>query len=190
MNLAAMLLLGLLILALAYAVVLFNDLVNLKHNVARAWANIDVVLKQRHDELPKLIEVCKQYKQFEQSTLAQVIAARNQVQSAREAGNLGALGTAEGVLRGSLGQIFAVAEAYPELKANEHFMQLQTRISQLENAISDRREFYNDAVNINNVRVEQFPGSLIAGLFKFKQATLLVFGTNEKADVDVKALFG
>lgn len=190
MNPAAMLLLGLFILAVLYAVVLFNDLVRLKHNVAQAWANIDVVLKQRHDELPKLIEVCKQYQQFEQSTLAQVIAARSQVQSAREAGNLGALGAAEGVLRGSLGQIFAVAEAYPELRANEHFSQLQTRISQLENAISDRREFYNDAVNINNIRIEQFPSSVIAGLFKFKAATLLVFGTNEKTDVDVKALFG
>lgn len=181
---------GVVVLALCYAVFIYNSLVELKNHVTKAWANIDVVLKQRHDELPKLIEVCKQYKQFEQSTLAQVISARSQVQSAREAGNLGALGAAEGVLRGSLGQIFAVAEAYPELRANEHFSQLQTRISQLENAISDRREFYNDAVNINNIRIEQFPSSVVAGLFKFKPATLLVFGTNEKADVDVKALFG
>lgn len=190
MGIGGSIFLGLVVLALLYAVFLYNSLVELKNHVTKAWANIDVVLKQRHDELPKLVEVCKQYKQFEQSTLAQVIAARNQVQTARESGNLRALGSAEGALRGGLGQIFAVAEAYPELRANEHFMQLQARISQLENAISDRREFYNDAVNINNIRIEQFPGSLVAGLFKFQPATLLVFGANEKADVDVKALFG
>jgi len=181
--------LGLVVLALLFAVSLYNSLVELKNNVAKAWANIDVLLKQRHDELPKLIEVCKQYKQFEQTTLTQVIAARNQVQAARESKNMTALGTAEGALRGSLGQIFAVSEAYPELRANDNFMQLQARISQLENAISDRREFYNDAVNINNIRVEQFPANVLAAWFGFKPATLLLIAANEKQDVDVKALF-
>lgn len=189
MSAGSAIFLGVIVLTVLYAIATYNGLVELKNNVAKAWANIDVLLKQRHDELPKLVEVCKQYKQFEQSTLTQVIAARNQVQTARESKNMKALGSAESTLRGGLGQIFAVAEAYPELRANDSFMQLQARISQLENGISDRREFYNDAVNINNTRVEQFPASLLAGLFGFKQATLLMFASNEKLDVDVKALF-
>lgn len=88
-----------------------------------------------------------------------------------------------------LGNIFAVAEAYPELKANEHFMQLQTRISSLENGIADRRELYNDSVNINNVQIEVFPGSIIARLFNFDEKPLLEFSVAEKADVDMKLLF-
>ncbi len=172
-----------------YAIMLYNGLVTLKHGVAKAWANIDVLLKQRHDELPKLVEVCKQYKQFEQETLQRVIEARSQVQSARESQNIGALGEAEGALRMGLGKLFAVAEAYPELKANENFMQLQQRITSLENAIADRRELYNESVNINNVRVEQFPDAIIARMFSFDFKPLLEFSTVEKADVDMKQLF-
>ncbi|RTL48670.1 MAG: LemA family protein [Rhodocyclaceae bacterium] len=189
MSLTALVLLGVLLLVLIYAVFAYNGLVALKHGVAKAWANIDVLLKQRHDELPKLVEVCKQYKQFEQTTLQRVIEARNRVQSARESQDVAALGAAEGMLRSGLGQIFAVAEAYPELRANESFMQLQGRITQLENAIADRRELYNEAVNINNVRVEQFPDAMIAGAFRFGTLPLLEFSSSEKADVDVKSLF-
>lgn len=176
-------------LALAYLVSLYNRLVQLKHNVEKAWANIDILLKQRHDELPKLVEACKQYKQFEGETLQKVITARNQVQTARQAQDMDALGQAEGLLRSGLGQIYAVAEAYPELRSNESFLQLQTRISQLENAIADRREFFNEAVNINNVRVEQFPDKIVAGFFGFGTRALLEFSSNEKADVDLKTLF-
>ena len=189
MSITSILVLGAVAAALLYGVLLYNGLVALKHGVAKAWANIDVLLKQRHDELPKLVEVCKQYKQFEQDTLQRVIEARSRVQSARETQNIGDLGAAEGILRQGLGQIFAVAEAYPELKANENFMQLQQRITSLENGIADRRELYNDAVNINNVRVEQFPDSLIAGLFRFESKPLLEFSTSEKADIDMKQLF-
>lgn len=176
--------------AAIYAVMLYNGLVQHKHSVAKAWANIDVLLKQRHEELPKLVEVCKQYKQFEQATLQRVIEARSRVQSAREGQDMDALGKAEGALRTGLGQIFAVAEAYPELKANEHFMQLQGRITSLENGIADRRELYNEAVNLNNVRVEQFPDAVIARLFAFESKPLLEFSSAEKADVDLKQLFG
>lgn len=181
---------GIVAIALIYAISTYNRLVALKHAVGKAWANIDVLLKQRHDELPKLVEVCKQYKQFEQQTLQQVIEARSRVQAARETQDMAALGAAEGALRSGLGQIFAIAEAYPELRANESFMQLQGRISQLENAIADRREFYNESVNINNVRVEQFPDSVIAGLFRFGTLPLLTFAAEQKADVDLKQLFG
>jgi LemA protein len=180
---------GILVLALLYAVFIYNGLVRLKHNVAKAWANIDVLLKQRHDELPKLVEVCRQYKQFEQETLARVVEARARVASAREQQDVPALGAAEGMLRAGLGQIFAVAEAYPELRANEHFMQLQSRITALENAIADRREWYNESVNVFNVRIEQFPDLLIARFFQFIAKPLLEFSTGEKADVDLKALF-
>ena len=182
--------LGILAVAFIYGIMLYNALVALKHNVAKAWANIDVLLKQRHDELPKLVEVCKQYKQFEQETLQRVIEARSQVQSARETQNIGALGAAEGALRQGLGRLFAIAEAYPELKSNENFMQLQQRITALENGIADRRELYNDAANINNMRVEQFPEALIARLCHFEQKPLLEFSSAEKADIDLKQLFG
>ena len=185
----SLIILGMCMVVLFYGITLYNNLVQVKHAVAKAWANIDVLLKQRHDELPKLVEVCKQYKQFEQATLQRVIEARSQVQSAREKQDIPALGQAEGALRMGLGSIFAVAEAYPELKANEHFMQLQTRITGLENGIADRRELYNEAVNINNVRIEQFPDSLIASLFNFPEKALLEFSASEKTDVDVKTLF-
>jgi LemA protein len=190
MTTGNMILFGLLAAVLIYGIMLYNGLVTVKHNVAKAWANIDVLLKQRHDELPKLVEVCKQYKEFEQTTLRRVIEARSRVQSAREKQDIGALGEAEGVLRMGLGRLFAIAEAYPELKANENFMQLQQRISTLENGIADRRELYNDAVNINNVRIEQFPDAIIARLFHFGDKPLLEFSSTEKADVDLKQLFG
>ncbi len=189
MNVTPAILLALAVIAALYGVMTFNGLVRLKHGVARAWANIDVLLKQRHDEVPKLVEVCRQYSQFEQTTLARVVDARARVASARERHDVSALGVAESALRSGLGQLFAVAEAYPELRANEHFMQLQTRITALENAIADRREGYNEAVNIFNVRVEQFPDLVIARLFQFGLQPLLVFASAEKTDVDLKALF-
>lgn len=184
-----LILLGVCIVVLIYGISLYNSLVQLKHAVAKAWANIDVLLKQRHDELPKLVEVCKQYKQFEQATLERVIAARSRVQVAREGQDIAALGQAEGALRASLGGLFAVAEAYPELKTNENYMQLQTRITGLENGIADRRELYNESVNIYNVRIEQFPAALIANMLSFTAKPLLEFSTQGKADVDMKALF-
>lgn len=181
--------LGLIVVAIVYAVMLYNGLVTVKNNVSLAWANIDVLLKQRHDEIPKLVEICKQYRQFEQETLEKVTRARAAVQDARATQDIGALGSAEAALRSSLGGLFAVAEAYPELKANENFTQLQSRITQLENAIADRREFYNDSVNVNNVRIEQFPDAIIANAFGFHAARLLRFDAAETADADVKQLF-
>ena len=176
-------------LAMIYLVVLYNSLVNVKNGVSRAWANMDVLLKQRHDELPKLVDTCKQYMQHEKSTLEKVIQARSQVSQAREAHDLDALGRAEGVLRGGVGQLFALAESYPDLKSNEQFLNLQSRISGLEAAIADRREFYNESVNINNVAIEQFPGVLIARRFRFKAFDLLSFDADELKDVDVGKQF-
>jgi LemA protein len=189
MGIATIILLGVLVLVVVWAIMIYNGLVQLKHNVSKAWANIDVLLKQRHDELPKLVETCKQYMKFEQDTLTKVMEARSKVFTAKEQQNIGALGQAEGMLRGALGNLFALAEAYPDLKTNQTFQQLQGRISSLENAIADRREFYNESVNVNNVRIEQFPDSIVAGTFNFKAAQLLEFSAEEKADVDVGKLF-
>mgnify|MGYP002700112590 FL=1 len=172
-----------------YGIALYNSLVSVKHSVSKAWSNIDVLLKQRHDELPKLVATCQQYMKHEQETLEKVMLARSGVSSALGQSNLGALGQAETQMRQGLMNLFAVAEAYPDLKANESFQSLQKRISQLENNIADRREFYNESVNINNVRIEQFPDILIARFFKFMPFELLDFEDAELADVNVKALF-
>ncbi|PLX60803.1 LemA family protein [Sedimenticola selenatireducens] len=189
MEIGTFVTLGILVVIAFYGIAIYNGLVNLKHGVTKAWANIDVLMKQRHDELPKLVETCKQYMQYEQETLERVMQARAAVSSAREQGDIGALGGAENQLRLGLGNLFAVAEAYPELKANETFQHLQSRISGLENSIADRREFYNESVNNNNVRIEQFPDLIIARMFNFKAAELLEFSAEEKQDVDLKSLF-
>lgn len=173
-----------------YVIYIYNSLVSLKHAVAKAWSNIDVLLKQRHDELPKLVEVCKQYMQYEQETLEKVIQARSAVMTARSNTDVAALGQAESQLRMGLGNLFALAENYPDLKANASFQQLQARISQLENSIADRREVYNESVNANNVRIEQFPDVIIARMFNFKDFQLLEFSAEEKTDVNIKSLFG
>ena len=172
-----------------YFIMVYNSLVSIKNNVSKAWSNIDVLLKQRHDELPKLVDTCKQYMKHEQDTLEKVIQARARVSDARESQNIAALGAAEGALRAGLGSLFALAESYPDLKANESFLQLQSRISGLENAIADRREFYNDSVNINNVRIEQFPDLIVARLFNFKAFDLLRFASEELKDVDISQRF-
>lgn len=175
--------------AIVYLVIKYNSLVTVKYNVTKALSNIDVLLKQRHDEIPKLVATCKQYMQHEQVTLEKVILARNQVAVASQAGDMAALGKAEGQLRSGLGQIFALSEAYPDLKADQQFSHLQSRISGLENNIADRREFYNESVTINNARIEQFPDVIIARLMNFQAFKTLNFDVSELSDVNVKELF-
>lgn len=172
-----------------YGVALYNGLVRLKHEVSKSWANIDVLLKQRHEELPKLVDVCRHYSQFEQSTLSQVMEARAMLSEAARAANVGRIGELESQLRSLTSQIFAVAEAYPELKADQQFQHLIVRISELEESIADRRELYNEAVNNNNVRIEQFPDVLVANLCGFAAARPLRFAEAEKRDIDVHELF-
>lgn len=177
------------LIVLIWGVIIYNGLVNLKHNVSQAWSNIDVLLKQRHDELPKLVETARQYMKYEQETLEKVMKARAAVRDAQESGNIAALGQAEQGLRLGLGNLYAVAEAYPELKASENFQHLQQRISGLENSIADRREFYNAAVNANNIRIEQFPDVFVAQLFHFRPFKLLEFKAGELKDVNIRELF-
>ena len=189
MDLPALILLAIFLVVVFYTIFIYNNLVSLKHGVSKAWSNIDVLLKQRHDELPKLVEVCKQYMKYEQETLEKVVRARSAVMQARSGGDIQQLGKAESQLRLGLGNLFALAENYPELKANQSYQQLQSRISQLENGIADRREVYNEAVNLNNVRIEQFPDVLVARLFTFRDFGLLEFDKDEIRDVNMQALF-
>lgn len=172
-----------------YFVMTYNSLVSIKNNIEKAWSNINVLLKQRNDELPKLIDTCKQYMQHEQATLEKVIQARTQVNAASDHHDVAALGQAEAALRAGLGGLFAVAENYPDLKSNQNFLMLQTRITGLENQIADRREFYNDSVYINNVRIQQFPDLVVAKFFGFTRQDLLQFASAELADIDVSLRF-
>jgi len=189
MDIASIIFWGVVVGLVLYLISIYNHLVRLKHNVSKAWSNIDVLLKQRHDEIPKLVETCKQYMKFEQETLEKVMEARSRVSQARQNQDVPGLGMAEGALRMGLGQIFALAEDYPELRANENFQHLQGRISALENTIADRREFYNESVNINNIGIETFPDLIVARLLGFGARDLLEFEASEIADVSVKQLF-
>jgi LemA protein len=160
----------------------YNGLVALKNAVARAWANIDVLLKQRHDELPKLVSTCEGYMQHERAVFDQLSAARGAVVKAR---SVGERAEAEGKLTQSLGQFFAVMEAYPDLKANQGFLQLQSRISELENQIADRREYYNDTVTTFNTRIQQIPDSLVAGWLSLQPAELFKVAESDRQDVQI-----
>ena len=186
---AFIVILALLMVAIVYLVGIYNSLVAIRERVKQAWANIDVLLKQRHDELPKLIDSCKQYMQYEQETLEKVMRARAAVSQASAGGDVAAVGAAEQQLRAGVTRLFAVAENYPQLKADESFKQLQSRITGLEEAIADRRELYNEAVQINNTRIDQFPDVLIARRYGFVARPLLEFTADEKTDVDVGAQF-
>ena len=171
-----------------YAVTLYNRLVLVRNNVRQAWANIDVLLKQRHDELPKLIEVCGQYMRYEREVLERLTRARANVLATVNRRSASQLGRAEQSVRRELRALFAVAEGFPELRADATFAHLRSRIAALETAIADRREFYNETVRINNATLEQFPAVLVARLGEFERAELLFFGGADAADVAVGPL--
>jgi len=189
MGIFSIVLLLVVVALVGYVIMAFNRLVRLKHNVKAAWSNIDVLLKQRHDELPKLVTTCREYMKYEQDTLEKVTLARSQVSSAMQSGDMAQLGTAEAMMHNTLGKLFALTENYPDLKANASFMRLQTRISSLENAIADRREYYNDSVNVNNIVVDEFPTNFVAKHFKFVKADLFEVDESELVDVDMQQLF-
>lgn len=165
-----------------YAVMIYNSLVDLKNNVDKAWANIDVLLKERHDELPKLIDTCKGYMQYEQRTFEMITQARTAYQSAS---SVQEKAQAEQTLTGALKTLFAVAENYPELKANNDFMQLQQRITEIEERIADRREFFNDSVNTYNIRIQQAPEAMIAGMMHLEPHDLFKAAEADRQDVQV-----
>jgi len=163
-----------------YVVMIFNGLVALKNDIAKAWANIDILLKQRHDELSKLLDVCKGYMDFERDTLQKITQARSMY---RQAVSVDQKAQADHTASSALRGLFAVAENYPQLKANDNFMRLQARITDLENQIADRREFYNDSVNTFNIRIQQMPDTLIASFMNVTPQAMFKVEASEKADV-------
>lgn len=172
---------GLALLVLFWAVGAYNRLVGLQNQCKNAFAQIDVQLKRRYDLIPNLVETAKGYMKHEREALEAVIAARNQAVSAnaKAAANpadpeaMHTMAAAEGLLTTSLGKMFALSEAYPELKANQNMMQLTEELTSTENRIAFARQAYNDGVMQYNTSREQFPGSIIAGMFAFKPAELL-----------------
>lgn len=159
---------------------MYNKLVTLRNRYKNAFAQIDVQLKRRYDLIPNLVETAKGYLKHERETLEAVIAARNQAASAGQAAaaNPGdpsamkSLGSAEGALTGALGRLFAVVEAYPDLKANQNMMALQEELTSTENKIAFSRQAYNDGVTLYNTQRETFPTVIIAGMFNFQEANL------------------
>jgi LemA protein len=156
--------------AAIYLASLYNQYVTLKHNVTKAWSNVDVLLKQRNEELQRLIAVCKPYMQYEQALFEEIARARALETTARSAANPRLVGNTETQLRRSTAKLMALVEAYPQLKAGESFAHIAKRIAALEQSIADRRTFYNNTVQLNNVAVERFPGNLFARCFGFAQA--------------------
>lgn len=172
-----------------YTVSIYNNFVALTASCEKNWANIDVLLKQRHSELPNLVAVCKRYMEHEQETFKAITKARSEVFAATQTVSLKELGLAETILRNGISHLFGVIENYPELKANENFLQLQFRIVSLENQIADRREFYNEAVTILNTRTGQFPDLFIAKYCQFKRYQLLRFEQKDLEDLNMATLY-
>jgi LemA protein len=167
---------------LIYAVILYNGLVRLRNENDRAWANIDVLLKQRHDEIPNLVETVKGYMQHEQQTLLAVTQARA---DSMNAASVGQKAVAELKIASALHSLFAVAENYPQLNANENFLKLQTRITELEERIADRREFFNDDVNTYNTRIGQIPDVFVASFMDLKRRELFKVSEQDRSQVEV-----
>jgi LemA protein len=168
---------------LLYFITIYNSLVRLRNDMDKAWANIDVLLKQRHDELPKLIETCKGYMQYEQKTFQMIVEART---AFLKATTVAEKAQADNLISGALKSLFAVSENYPDLKANNNFMQLQKRISELEERIADRREFFNDDVNTYNIRIQQLPDVFVARLLNLQRRDLFKVSEEDRRDVEVK----
>ena len=163
-----------------YGVGIYNGLIALKHAVDRAWANIDVLLKQRHDELPKLVETVKGYMAHERGVLEAVTEARTRMGNAE---TVQEKGEADSELRGALTRLFAVAEGYPQLRSDTSFLSLQERISSLEESIADRREYFNHSVNAFNVRIEQVPDVFLANMLGLRARELFEASAEDRRDV-------
>lgn len=166
-----------------YFISIYNSLVRLKNNIEKAWSNIDVLLKQRHDELTKLLSTVKGYKDYEKDVLVKVTEARTAFMNAK---SVPEKAQADNVMSSTLKSLFAVAENYPQLKANESFLQFQNRISDIENQISDRREFYNDSVNTFNIRIEQIPYLFIANYLRYTRKELFKVDESDRKDVEIQ----
>jgi LemA protein len=168
---------------IGYLVSIYNGLVLLKNNIGKAWSNIDVLLKQRHDELTKLLESVKGYMNFEKDVQTQIAQARSAYAQAK---TVGEKAQADNMMTSTLKSLFAVSENYPDLKADQAFIQFQGRITEIESEIADRREFYNDSVNMFNIRIAQLPYVFIARMLNYTPAELFKAADVDKQDVTVK----
>jgi len=183
--------LGLIAAIVLYAIGIYNSLVKLRNRVKNAFAQIDVQLTRRYDLIPNLVEAVKGYMKHERETLEAVINARNNAVSSLEAANLDPsnavaiqeLGASEGALGAALGRLFALSEAYPDLKANQNMMQFQEELSSTENKVAFSRQAFNDAVLSYNNKAENFPNNIIAGRFNFELASFLEIESEEKREV-------
>jgi LemA protein len=164
MSTTTWIILGLIVLLIAWMIIIYNGLVAMRQRVGQSFADVDVQLKQRHDLVPNLVETVKGYAAHERGTLDEVVKARNAAMAAQ---GPAAQGAAETMLSGALRQLFALAEAYPDLKANTNFQQLQAELSDIENKIAAARRFFNNAVQEYNTGIEQFPAALVAGSLGF-----------------------
>lgn len=175
------------IVAIVGLIAMYNRLVRLRNQVKNAWRQIDVQLKRRHDLIPNLVEVVKDYMSYEQETLRQVIAARNRAVAAEGQGMNAAMAAEQG-LSGALGRLFALMENYPELKANNSVTDLTEELSSTENRIAFARQFYNDSVMAKNNAIETFPSSMIANLFRFRHGNYFEVDTavRETPRVDLR----
>ncbi|MGB7729964.1 MAG: LemA family protein [Candidatus Acidiferrum sp.] len=164
--------------ALLYLGLIYNGLVAMRNDIDKSWANIDVLLKQRHDEVPRLVDVCKGYMQYERETLQTLIEARTRYGSAS---TLDQKVQASESVSTSVGKVLAVAENYPTLQANTSFLEIQKRVSELESQIADRREFYNDSITVFNTRLQQMPDALVARMFGMQPRSMFMVSPAEKA---------
>ncbi|HET7257850.1 MAG TPA: LemA family protein [Xanthobacteraceae bacterium] len=170
---------GLIVLFVLWVIMIYNGLVALRQRVNQAFSDIDVQTKQRHDLIPNLVETVKGYAAHERGTLEAVVQARNAAVTA-QAGGVAAQAAAENVLSGALRQLFALSEAYPDLKANQNFQQLQAELSDIENKIAAARRFFNNAVQEYNTGIQQFPAVLMAGALGFTQKEFFDVGVDER----------
>jgi LemA protein len=175
MSTTGWIILGVAVVVVIWAISIYNGLVAMRQRTNQAFADIDVQLKQRHDLIPNLVETVKGYATHERGTLEAVIAARN---TAVAAPGVEQKVAAENMLTGALGKLFALAEAYPDLKANANFQQLQADLSDIENKLAASRRFYNNAVQEYNTGIQQFPAALFAGIFGFHERTFFDVGTD------------
>jgi LemA protein len=166
--LVTIIIVAVIVLAIIIFVFMYNGLVKLRNRVDSAWSQIDVQLQRRHDLIPNLVETVKGYAAHERQTLEAVIQARNTAVQAQQAGPA-QQAQAENMLTGALRQLFALAEAYPDLKANQNFLNLQEELTSTEDRISYARQFYNDQVMRFNTKIQTMPSNIIAGMFNFKE---------------------
>jgi LemA protein len=179
MNYTPWIIVGAIVLLVLWLIMIYNGLVSMRQRVNQSFADIDVQLRQRHDLIPNLVETVKGYAAHERGTLEEVIKARNSAMTATTTADKAA---AENMLSGALRQIFALSEAYPNLKANENFQQLQTELTDIENKVAASRRFFNNSVSEYNTGIQQFPAALLAGPMGFTPKEFFDLG-GERATV-------